>query len=204
MNNIMGTPYYIAPEVLTETYDEKCDIWSCGIILYVLLCGYPPFNGSTDNDILKAVKKGKYDFPKKDWDNVSKEAIDLIQHMLQYDSKDRFSAQESLNHNWFKKIERNDVKKPLLASAARNMKQFKNSRKLEQATISFIVNQVISKDERNELLNHFQNWDVNGDGVLSREELFNGYKALFGEIKALEEVVIIILLIYLGRDYEIN
>lgn len=63
MTKVSGTPYYIAPEVLNEVYDQKCDVWSCGVILYVILCGYPPFNGSDDTAIMKAVKKGKYDFP---------------------------------------------------------------------------------------------------------------------------------------------
>lgn len=57
LKETLGTPYYIAPEVLLQSYDEKCDIWSCGIILYILLCGYPPFNGDNDNEIIDSVKK---------------------------------------------------------------------------------------------------------------------------------------------------
>lgn len=63
MNKKFGTPYYIAPEVLQGTYTEKCDIWSLGVILYIMLCGYPPFNGETDKAILDAVMLGKFKFP---------------------------------------------------------------------------------------------------------------------------------------------
>jgi len=103
MNRINGTPYYIAPEVLNESYDEKCDIWSCGVILYILLCGYPPFNGESDTDIMRAVRKGIYDFPAEEWAGVSKEARDLVTNMLKYDPKQRLSSKECLNHAWIQK-----------------------------------------------------------------------------------------------------
>ena len=62
MKETLGTPYYIAPEVLLQSYDEKCDIWSAGVTLYIILCGYPPFYGETDKEILLAVKKGEYEY----------------------------------------------------------------------------------------------------------------------------------------------
>lgn len=78
-NGKFGTPYYIAPEILTkDNYNEKCDIWSAGVILYIILCGYPPFNGKTDNAVIKAVMSGRFDFPEEDWKYVSSEAKLLI------------------------------------------------------------------------------------------------------------------------------
>ena len=73
-----GTPYYIAPEVLKKNYNQKCDLWSCGVNLYILLCGFPPFHGNTDEDIMKRVKKGIFSFPSPEWDQVSEEGKNLI------------------------------------------------------------------------------------------------------------------------------
>lgn len=71
MKSKMGTPYYIAPEVLNLNYDIRCDIWSAGVILYILFCGYPPFNGSTDEKIMKRILSGKFSFPEEEWGMVS-------------------------------------------------------------------------------------------------------------------------------------
>jgi calcium-dependent protein kinase len=183
MTNADGTPYYIAPEVLEGNYDEKCDVWSCGVILYIMLCGYPPFNGETDDDILVAVKKGKYDFPKEEWSSVSKEAIELINGMLTYEPNKRLSALDCMNQSWFIKNKgKNTSDKKMAKNVLGNMKKFKRDRKLEQATIGFIVNQLISKEERKELVKQFQEWDTNGDGVLSREEIIEGYRKTYGAV----------------------
>ena len=183
MHNADGTPYYIAPEVLEGNYDEKCDVWSCGVILYIMLCGYPPFNGETDDEILQAVKKGTFDFPKEEWGTVSQDAKDLINKMLTYEPTKRVSALDCLSQSWFVKHKEKALNdKKVAKSALANMKKFKKDRKLEQATIGFIVNQFISKDERKELAKQFAEWDSNGDGVLSKEEIVNGYKKAYGTV----------------------
>ncbi len=92
MTQKFGTPYYIAPEVLRRNYSEKCDVWSCGVILYILLCGYPPFGGSNDKEILRNVKEGHYEFDEEDWCYISKEAKDLIDLMLTMNPKKRITA----------------------------------------------------------------------------------------------------------------
>jgi len=86
-----GTPYYISPEVLAGNYDKSCDLWSAGCILYILLCGYPPFYGDDDQEILKSVSKGKFDFQGEEWDDVSKEAKDLIKKLIAKPEK-RYTA----------------------------------------------------------------------------------------------------------------
>ena len=178
-----GTAYYIAPEVLKGEYNEKCDIWACGVIFYILLCGYPPFNGETDEDIYDAILKGKFQFPEEDWDQVSDEAKDLIKKMLKKDVKKRISALDSMQDVWFKKNEeKGNYDKKLAKKVLQNMKKFKKHRTLEKTIITFIINQLVKKEERNELEKQFKDWDTNGDGVLSKEEIINGYKKTYGKV----------------------
>ena len=183
MTKINGTPYYIAPEVLNEVYDEKCDIWSAGVIFYILLCGYPPFNGETDKEIMACVKEGKFDFPPEEWDVVSKDAKNLIMKMLTYDPKKRLSAMEVLKDPWFSKYQgKKESNIQLAKSTLDNMKRFKRNKQFEQATIGFIVNQLITKEEQSDLRNIFIEWDKNGDGVLSKKEIIAGYERTYGTV----------------------
>lgn len=78
MKTRAGTPYYISPEVLAGNYDVSCDMWSAGCMLYILLCGYPPFYGDNNQEILQMVSKGKFDFDGEEWDDISDDAKDLI------------------------------------------------------------------------------------------------------------------------------
>jgi len=85
-----------------------CDIWSFGVIIYLFLCGHPPFIGNTDVEILSKVRKGVYNFDYDYWDNVSEEAKDLISNCLQLDPRLRPSAAQILNHKWFRAECNND------------------------------------------------------------------------------------------------
>ncbi len=100
MKTRVGTPYYIAPEVLKKEYDKACDMWSLGVIVYILLCGYPPFYGESEKQIYEMVRVGKFDFPDEEWGRVSPQAKDLIEKMLIVDPKDRLTAKEALQHPW--------------------------------------------------------------------------------------------------------
>lgn len=101
MTTRVGTPYYIAPEVLSRKYDKACDLWSIGVITYILLAGYPPFYGESDQEIFASVRHGYFDFPSPEWDNISTEAKDFITQLLQKDPAARMSATQSINHGWF-------------------------------------------------------------------------------------------------------
>jgi calcium-dependent protein kinase len=98
----VGTPYYVAPEVLKGIYDEACDVWSLGIILYIFLCGYPPFEGDNNKEIFKNVLQQKLTFDPVDWKNISPQAKNLLTMMLDKDSKTRITAHQCLQHPWFK------------------------------------------------------------------------------------------------------
>lgn len=182
MEERYGTPYYIAPDVLNKSYNEKCDVWSLGVILYILLVGYPPFNGSDDKKIIDAVKKGKYTLDEPEWDDVSEEAIDLVKKCLTYDPDKRISASDALGHPWFKKFAKGEkVKKSLASRALGNLRSFRAEQKLKQATLAYIVSQCLTKEETDKMEEIFSSMDKNNDGMLSKEEIKEGYEEHFGQ-----------------------
>ena len=99
-----GSPTYVAPEVISETplYTFACDIWSLGVIMYIMLCGFPPFYAEEDNytALFKQIKKGEFDFPEPFWDDVSDSAKNLVCKMLTLNPKERITAEEILQHPW--------------------------------------------------------------------------------------------------------
>ena len=97
---MVGTPYYIAPEVIKKSYTEKCDLWSAGVIMYIILSGQPPFGGRNEKQIMDNVQNGKFNFNNKVWSNVSQDAKDLINSLLERDVSKRLSAEQALSHKW--------------------------------------------------------------------------------------------------------
>jgi len=97
-----GTPDYVAPEVITAegSYDKSVDMWSCGVITYVLLCGFSPFLSSTQTGLFEKIIKVEYDFPDPEWTNISAEAKDFIRHLLVKDPNERWTAKQCKQHPW--------------------------------------------------------------------------------------------------------
>ncbi|KAL6142453.1 hypothetical protein ACLB2K_060733 [Fragaria x ananassa] len=101
MEGVVGTPYYVAPEVLMgRLYNEKVDVWSAGVMLYIMLGGNPPFYGETATEIFEAVLRGNLRFPPKVFKGVSPVAKDLLRKMMCRDVSRRLSAEEALRHPW--------------------------------------------------------------------------------------------------------
>mmetsp|Transcript_59659 Transcript_59659/g.158283 ORF Transcript_59659/g.158283 Transcript_59659/m.158283 type:complete len:336 (+) Transcript_59659:118-1125(+) len=104
MKTACGTPGYVAPEVLMkETYSEQVDMWSIGVIVYILLCGFPPFYGDNDAQMFKKIRAGSYKFLSPYWDPISQEAKDFVGKLLIVDPQKRMNAADALKHPWLTK-----------------------------------------------------------------------------------------------------
>jgi len=99
-----GTPDYAAPEVLRMdgAYDKSVDLWSMGVITYVVLCGFPPFYGKTQANLFEKILNADYEFPDPEWTNISLEAKDFIRNLLVLDIEKRYTTQQCLDHPWLK------------------------------------------------------------------------------------------------------
>ncbi|CAH0476674.1 unnamed protein product [Peronospora belbahrii] len=169
MTTRVGTPYYIAPEVLGRHYDKSCDLWSIGVIMYILLCGYPPFYGDTDPEIFASVRSGRYDFDSPEWTNVSDEAKDLISRLLLVDASKRLTAEEVLRHPWISgSAPRSSM--TLNPNIFSSLKRFTGNNKLKKAALGVIAD-LATEGEIAELKNQFMAIDTDGNGVITVSEL---------------------------------
>eukprot|EP01017_Pseudomicrothorax_dubius_P043480 TRINITY_DN7248_c0_g2_i2.p1 TRINITY_DN7248_c0_g2~~TRINITY_DN7248_c0_g2_i2.p1 ORF type:complete len:354 (+),score=73.86 TRINITY_DN7248_c0_g2_i2:129-1190(+) len=176
----VGTPYYIAPEVLNRSYDERCDVWSCGVILYILLCGYPPFGGSNDRQILERVKRGTFVFDPEEWSTISDDAKGFIRRLLAYDFTKRVTAKEALNDGWIlKNTGDHKVGAALSTNYMTNLSRFQAKNKFRAGMLTFIASQITTQQEKEELQRVFQMLDKDGNGTLSYQELLEGYVKVF-------------------------
>eukprot|EP00928_Gymnodinium_smaydae_P095478 TRINITY_DN8222_c4_g1_i1.p1 TRINITY_DN8222_c4_g1~~TRINITY_DN8222_c4_g1_i1.p1 ORF type:complete len:526 (-),score=133.67 TRINITY_DN8222_c4_g1_i1:160-1593(-) len=175
MKTRAGTPYYVAPEVLKSAngYTEKCDVWSCGVILYILLCGYPPFFGDSDPEIIKMVKKGKFDFPSPDWDGASSASKAFITRMLTMDASKRPSFGELLEDPFLTSKGGGDSKGKVASDLGTRLKNFRGVSKMKKVALTCIAQQ-LNDSSLEELKNTFRALDVNQDGTLTAKEIVEG------------------------------
>ena len=170
-----GTPFYLSPEAARNMKaTEKSDIWSCGVILYILLAGIPPFDGETDEEIIQAILNGKFNLSTEVFPLTSEEAKDLISKMLTYNNKHRPSAQQLLEHAFFQKKEKtkSQIVCPLVLE---NLRKFNLTNKIKGSVLLFLLNEKSCQKEFAEIENMFHLLDANNDGVLTKQEIINGF-----------------------------
>ena len=196
-----GTPYYIAPEVLQESYNEKCDVWSIGVILYLLLIGQAPFDGEDDNIICQKIISEEINYDNNRIKNLSKESIDFMKKLLEKNPDKRISSAQALEHSWIKKYApHTKVNRAFSRKIYKNLSNFCEKSQLSTAVVTFITNYLMNDDELKLLKKLFFELDVKGVGVITREELFKGMEECFDKKITREEVDAI----FSNIDYDNN
>lgn len=175
MTSIVGTTFYMSPEVLNGSYNEKCDIWSAGCILYIMLCGRPPFYAKNDRDLMRKIQSKAYTFNHPEFNTVSIDAKDLISRML-CDEDKRLSAQGVLDHIWVKQNAPRS-KELLLELKFDNIAEYSHMNALKKGVFSFIATRMSNEDVNN-LADIFNTLDKNRDGVLTLKEAKGAIKYL--------------------------
>ncbi|KAI3431988.1 uncharacterized protein J3R85_007646 [Psidium guajava] len=183
-NDVVGSAYYIAPEVLNRNYGKEIDVWSAGVILYILLCGVPPFWAETDQDILKAILEGSLDLESAPWPSISDLAKDLIRKMLTRDPKKRITAAEALDHPWLRE-DGVASDKPIDSAVLLRMRQFRASNKLKKLALKVIAEN-LSEEEIKGLRQTFNNMDTDGSGTITFDEFKSGLSRLGSKLTEAE------------------
>ena len=179
--DVVGSPYYVAPEVLRKHYGPEADVWSAGVILYILLSGVPPFWAETEAGIFDQVLKGELDFHSEPWPNISESAKDLIRKMLNPQVSKRLKAHEVLCHPW---IHEDGVApdRPIDSAVQSRLKQFSAMNKLKKIAIRVIA-ESLSEEEIVGLKEMFKMMDTDNSGEISFEELKVGLRKVGSNLK---------------------
>ena len=183
----IGSLYYMAPEVYDGFYTEKCDLWSCGVIMYVLLSGVPPFSGLSSYQIISRIRKGHYNLEDRFWKNISQSAKDLIKKLLEKDPKKRISAAEAFHDPWVQSNCHESRDEKEIEKSVLRLREFNRTTKLKEAVQTFMLTQVMMSEELVKLEKSFKAIDSNGDGVISKNELLVYFRKTMAEQDAIEE-----------------
>ncbi|XP_012574838.1 calcium-dependent protein kinase 2-like [Cicer arietinum] len=170
--DIVGSAYYIAPEVLKRRYGPEVDIWSIGVMLYILLCGVPPFWAESEHGIFNSILRGHVDFTSDPWPSISPAAKDLVSKMLNSDPKQRLTAYEVLNHPWIKE-DGEAPDKPIDNAVLNRLKQFRAMNQFKKVALKVIAG-CLSEEEIMGLKEMFKGMDTDNSGTITIEELKQG------------------------------
>jgi len=146
----VGTPSYMAPEVWKgQKYGKKVDVWAIGVIIYIMLCGFPPFYNESNEVMAKSIQSGEFEFPSPYWDNISELAKDLIMSILRVEPDDRPDAGEILEHPWLSSKPQAEL--PLVPP---KIKEFNARRRLRKAATAIIAIHRITNKVNNKYAAH--------------------------------------------------
>ncbi|PIN16702.1 Ca2+/calmodulin-dependent protein kinase, EF-Hand protein superfamily [Handroanthus impetiginosus] len=179
-DEIVGSPYYMAPEVLKRNYGPEVDVWSAGVILYILLCGIPPFWAETEQGVAQAIIRSVVDFKRDPWPRVSDRAKDLVKKMLNPDPKQRLTAQEVLDHPWLQNA-KSAPNVSLGETVRARLKQFSMMNKLKKRALRVIAEH-LSVEEVAGIKEGFQLMDTGNKGKIDINELRAGLHKLGHQI----------------------
>ncbi|OIT29860.1 PREDICTED: calcium-dependent protein kinase 20-like [Nicotiana attenuata] len=179
--DVVGSPYYVAPEVLRKRYGPECDIWSAGVIIYILLSGVPPFWDETEQGIFEQIVKGELDLVSEPWPAISESAKDLVRRMLARDPKKRLTAHEVLCHPWVR-VGGVAPDKPLDSAVLTRLNQFSAMNKLKKIAIRVIAEN-LSGEEIAGLKQMFKMIDADNSGHITLEELKKGLEKVGANLK---------------------
>ncbi|KAI5561287.1 hypothetical protein POPTR_016G117200v4 [Populus trichocarpa] len=188
-SEIVGSPYYMAPEVLKRNYGPEIDIWSAGVILYILLCGVPPFWAESEQGVAQAILRGIIDFKRDPWPNISESAKSLVRQMLEPDPKLRLTARQVIEHPWLQNAKK-APNVPLGDVVKSRLKQFSMMNRFKRKALRVIAD-FLSIEEVEDIKEMFMKMDTDGDGIVSVEELKTGLRN-FGSQLAESEVQMLI------------
>lgn len=168
LNDIVGSAYYVAPEVLHRSYTTEADVWSVGVIAYILLCGSRPFWARTESGIFRAVLKADPSFDEPPWPSLSAEGKDFVKRLLNKDPRKRMTAAQALSHPWIRNY--NDVKVPLDILIFKLMKAYMRSSSLRKAALK-ALSKTLTVDELFYLKEQFTLLEPNKNGTISLESI---------------------------------
>ncbi|TNV85162.1 hypothetical protein FGO68_gene11276 [Halteria grandinella] len=182
MQTKIGTPYYMAPEVIKGSYDQTCDMWSLGVIAYCLLCGYPPFNAENDLQLFRKISKCEYEFYMPEWGSVSQDAKDFIDALLQLDPKKRLTPEQALSHPWI--TMEATTQQPKLSQASKQvltrLAMFQKPN-LFQKEILLLLGALLNSKQLKEIRDTFSAIDADSSGTITLAELSAAYQQAGGE-----------------------
>ena len=202
LSGCFGSAYYIAPEVLLGEYNEKCDIWSCGIIMFIMLTGKPPYKGKNQSNIVRTIKVEPFQPNSRNCAEISRSALDLLHKMLDINQGKRISAKDAMAHEWIQQHRKHSVSD--LTTSIKSLEGFLSTTKIKDAVHIFLASQVINHEECKILTEQFRTLDKNSDGKISKEELIENYSETFDHDEAVRRAEYILSQVDVNGNGEID